>query len=59
MSNCTVAGNEYDEGHFIAPQLAKYGGAEKLEAIKKAIDTQEARRRSYWQRVEEGDTTGH
>jgi len=32
------AWNEYDEGHFVAPVLDKYGGAEKLEAIKRAID---------------------
>lgn len=32
------AWNEYDEGHFVAPVLEKYGGAEKLQAIKRAID---------------------
>ena len=32
------AWNEYDEGHWVAPVLDKYGGAEKLEAIKRAID---------------------
>ena len=31
------AWNEHDEGHWIAPTLPKYGGAEKLEAIKRAI----------------------
>lgn len=33
------AWNEHDEGHWIEPALDKYGGAEKLEAIKRAIDT--------------------
>ena len=33
------AWNEYDEGHYIAPVLEKYGGAQKLEAIKRAIDS--------------------
>ena len=32
------AWNEHDEGHWIAPTLEKYGGTEKLEAIKRAID---------------------
>jgi hypothetical protein len=32
------AWNEYDEGHWIAPVLDKYGGAEKLQAVKRAID---------------------
>ena len=32
------AWNEHDEGHWIEPTIAKYGGAEKLEAIKRAID---------------------
>jgi hypothetical protein len=32
------AWNEHDEGHWIAPTIEKYGGAEKLEAIKRAID---------------------
>jgi hypothetical protein len=32
------AWNEHDEGHWIEPTLEKYGGAEKLEAIKRAID---------------------
>jgi hypothetical protein len=32
------AWNEHDEGHWIAPALEKYGGTEKLEAIKRAID---------------------
>jgi len=32
------AWNEHDEGHWIAPALPKYGGTEKLEAIKRAID---------------------
>ena len=32
------AWNEHDEGHWIAPTLPKYGGTEKLEAIKRAID---------------------
>ena len=30
------AWNEHDEGHWIQPALAKYGGTEKLDAIKKA-----------------------
>ena len=42
------AWNEHDEGHWIEPALAKYGGAEKLEAIKKAIDGVESRRTAYW-----------
>ena len=46
------AWNEHDEGHWIEPALAKYGGAEKLEAIKRAIDKAEVRRRSYWSTVE-------
>jgi len=45
------AWNEYDEGHYIAPVLQKYGGAEKLQAIKKAIDGAEARRKAYWASV--------
>ena len=45
------AWNEHDEGHWIEPALAKYGGAEKLEAIKRAIDKAEARRDVYWARV--------
>ena len=53
------AWNEHDEGHWIAPALEKYGGAEKLEAIKKAIDKAAARRRRYWAQVtdevEEGE----
>lgn len=32
------AWNEHDEGHWIEPALSQYGGAEKLEAIKRAID---------------------
>ncbi len=32
------AWNEHDEGHWIEPALDKYGGAEKLQAIKSAID---------------------
>ncbi len=32
------AWNEHDEGHWIAPALPKYGGAEKLEAVKRGID---------------------
>ena len=32
------AWNEHDEGHWIEPALPQYGGAEKLEAIKRAID---------------------
>lgn len=32
------AWNEHDEGHWIAPALEAYGGAEKLQAIKRAID---------------------
>lgn len=32
------AWNEHDEGHWIAPALPQYGGAEKLQAIKRAID---------------------
>ena len=42
------AWNEHDEGHWIAPALSKYGGAEKLEAIKKAIERAKARREGYW-----------
>ena len=34
------AWNEHDEGHWIEPGLHKYGRAEKLEAIKRAIDAQ-------------------
>jgi hypothetical protein len=45
------AWNEHDEGHWIAPALQKYGGAQKLQAIKKAIDAVAERRSSYWQRV--------
>ena len=45
------AWNEHDEGHWIAPALEKYGGAEKLEAIKRAIDGVSARRADYWQAV--------
>ena len=37
------AWNEYDEGHWVAPVLDKYGGAEKLEAIKRAIDKSDAK----------------
>ena len=32
------AWNEHDEGHWIAPALEKYGGAEKLQAVKRGID---------------------
>ena len=32
------AWNEHDEGHWIEPALDKYGGAEKLEAVKRGID---------------------
>ena len=46
------AWNEHDEGHWIAPALEKYGGAEKLEAIKRAIDGVAARRADYWQAVD-------
>lgn len=42
------AWNEYDEGHWIAPALEKYGGDEKLQAIKRAISAVEARRTGYW-----------
>ena len=42
------AWNEHDEGHWIAPALAQYGGAEKLQAIKKAVDKVQARRVGYW-----------
>lgn len=45
------AWNEHDEGHWIAPALEKYGGAEKLQAIKKAIDQAQERRTDYWSRV--------
>ena len=45
------AWNEHDEGHWIAPALEKYGGAEKLQAVKKAIDGVAARRADYWQAV--------
>jgi hypothetical protein len=45
------AWNEHDEGHWIEPALEKYGGAEKLVAIKKAIDKAEARRQAYWATV--------
>ena len=45
------AWNEHDEGHWIEPALAKYGGDEKLVAIRKAIDKAEARRDAYWARV--------
>eukprot|EP01050_Picozoa_sp_SAG11_P024720 SAG11_NODE_5348_length_1588_cov_1.796508_1_plen_136_part_00 len=45
------AWNEHDEGHWIEPALEKYGGAEKLEAIKKAIDKAETRRQVYWATV--------
>jgi hypothetical protein len=34
------AWNEHDEGHWIEPALDKYGGTEKLDAIKRAIDKQ-------------------
>jgi len=34
--------------------LEKYGGAEKLEAIKKAIDKAAARRQQYWTEVNGG-----
>lgn len=43
------AWNEHDEGHWIQPALEKYGGTQKLDAIKKAIDAVEQRRASYWQ----------
>lgn len=36
------AWNEYDEGHWFAPALEKYGGTEKLEAVKRAIDNHKA-----------------
>ena len=45
------AWNEHDEGHWIEPALEKYGGTEKLVAIKKAIDKAEARRKQYWAEV--------
>ena len=45
------AWNEHDEGHWIEPALAQYGGDEKLVAIRKAIDKAEARRDAYWARV--------
>lgn len=32
------AWNEHDEGHWIEPALPQYGGTEKLEAIKRAIE---------------------
>jgi hypothetical protein len=32
------AWNEHDEGHWISPALDKYGGKEKLEAVKRGID---------------------
>lgn len=32
------AWNEHDEGHWIEPALPQYGGTEKLQAIKRAID---------------------
>ena len=38
MVHCVAGHGRYDEGHFVAPVLDKYGGAEKLEAIKRAID---------------------
>jgi hypothetical protein len=31
------AWNEFDEGHFIGPVLAEFGGASRLEAIGKVI----------------------
>jgi len=37
------AWNEHDEGHWIEPALEKYGGAEKLKAISRAIGRAEAR----------------
>ena len=43
------AWNEHDEGHWIQPALQKYGGTQKLDAIKKAIDTVKQRRTSYWE----------
>ena len=42
------AWNEHDEGHWIQPALAKYGGTEKLDAIKKAISAAEERRAAHW-----------
>jgi hypothetical protein len=45
------AWNEHDEGHWIEPTLEKYGGTEKLVAIKKAIDKAETRRKQYWAEV--------
>lgn len=37
------AWNEHDEGHWIAPALPQYGGTEKLDAVKRAIDKHAAR----------------
>ena len=43
------AWNEHDEGHWLQPVLEKYGGAQKLDAIKKAIGAVKQRRASYWE----------
>ena len=36
------AWNEHDEGHWIEPTLEKFGGAEKLEAVWRAIEKQQS-----------------
>ena len=36
------AWNEHDEGHWIEPTLEKFGGAEKLEAVRRAIEKQQS-----------------